>query len=58
MAFQYICRTISSKQFYLDLSQTGVTDLQLNELNNPSFVEPIEKLDEIAKTIAKLFKRK
>ena len=28
------------------------------DLNNPSLKEPIEKLDEIGKNIAKLFRRK
>jgi Kef-type K+ transport system membrane component KefB/nucleotide-binding universal stress UspA family protein len=38
--------------------QTGVMDLPEVNLKNPSFLEPIEKLDEIGKTIAKLFRRK
>ena len=37
--------------------QTGVTDERV-DLNNPSLVEPIEKIDEIGKTIARLFRRK
>ncbi|MBW8332551.1 MAG: cation:proton antiporter [Prolixibacteraceae bacterium] len=38
--------------------QTGVMDLPEVNLKNPSLLEPIEKLDEIGKTIAKLFRRK
>lgn len=38
--------------------QTDVMDLPEVDLKNPSLLEPIEKLDEIGKTIAKLFKRK
>lgn len=37
--------------------QTGTSGNEL-DLNNPSLVEPIEKIDEIGKTIARLFKRK
>lgn len=38
--------------------QVGVTDSSQIDLKNPSFIEPLEKLDEIGKTIAKIFKRK
>ncbi|MDP3915816.1 MAG: cation:proton antiporter [Bacteroidota bacterium] len=38
--------------------QTGVMDLPEVNLKNPSFLEPIEKLDEIGKTVAKLFRKK
>lgn len=38
--------------------QAGVTDNTQIDLKNPTFIEPLEKLDEIGKTIAKLFKRK
>ncbi len=38
--------------------QAGVGDTSLFDLKNPSILEPIEKLDEIGKTIAKIFKRK
>lgn len=38
--------------------QTDVMDLPEVNLKNPSLLEPIEKLDEIGKTIAKLFRRK
>jgi hypothetical protein len=37
--------------------QTGVTDESV-DLNNPSLIEPMEKIDEIGKTIARLFRRK
>ncbi|HEX2901510.1 MAG TPA: cation:proton antiporter, partial [Bacteroidia bacterium] len=33
--------------------QAGVTDSTLIDLKNPTFIEPLEKLDEIGKTIAK-----
>lgn len=38
--------------------QVGVGQMKKFDLNNPSMLEPIEKLDEIGKTIAKIFKRK
>ncbi|MEX0968589.1 MAG: cation:proton antiporter [Bacteroidia bacterium] len=38
--------------------QAGVTDTSQIDLINPTFIEPLEKLDEIGKTIAKIFKRK
>ncbi|EPR71890.1 Na+/H+ antiporter [Winogradskyella psychrotolerans RS-3] len=38
--------------------QAGVTDTSKIDLKNPTFIEPLEKLDEIGKTIAKLFRRK
>jgi Kef-type K+ transport system membrane component KefB len=38
--------------------QTGVNAYDEVDLNNPSLAEPIEKIDEIGKTIARLFKRK
>lgn len=38
--------------------QYGVTENEELDLNNPSLLEPIEKLDEIGKNILKLFKRK
>jgi Kef-type K+ transport system membrane component KefB len=38
--------------------QTGMTDDQPNLLRNPAVSEPLEKLDEIGKTIGRLFKRK
>jgi Kef-type K+ transport system membrane component KefB/nucleotide-binding universal stress UspA family protein len=38
--------------------QTGVTDTSQIDLKNPTFIEPLEKLDEIGKTIAKIFRRK
>lgn len=38
--------------------QAGVTDSTLIDLKNPTFIEPLEKLDEIGKTIAKIFRRK
>jgi hypothetical protein len=38
--------------------QSGRTYNENMELNNPSLLEPIEKLDELGKNIAGLFKRK
>lgn len=38
--------------------QIGVTDKTNVDLKNPAFLEPLEKLDDIGKTIANLFKRK
>lgn len=38
--------------------QAGVMDTSQLDLKNPTFVEPFETLDEIGKTIAKIFKRK
>ncbi|MFB9058146.1 cation:proton antiporter [Mariniflexile ostreae] len=38
--------------------QSGVMDAGQIDLKNPTFIEPLEKLDDIRKTIAELFKRK
>ena len=38
--------------------QQGVVDNEEIDLNNPSLIEPIEKLDEIGKNIMKLFRQK
>jgi Kef-type K+ transport system membrane component KefB len=38
--------------------QAGVAETSTIDLTNPSMIEPIERLDEIGKTIAKIFKRK
>jgi hypothetical protein len=38
--------------------QAGVSDTSQIDLKNPTFIEPLEKLDEIGKTIAKIFRRK
>jgi Kef-type K+ transport system membrane component KefB len=38
--------------------QQGVVDSEEIDLNNPSLIEPIEKIDEIGKNIIKLFRRK
>ena len=37
--------------------QDGVTEAPI-DLKNPTILEPIERLDEIGKTIAKIFRRK
>jgi hypothetical protein len=38
--------------------QAGVTEDSAIDLKNATFMEPLEKLDEIRKTVTKLFKRK
>jgi len=38
--------------------QIGVTDGEIMDMKNPSLLEPITKLDEIAKNIARIFRRK
>lgn len=38
--------------------QSGVSDSTEIDLKNPTFIEPLEKLDEIRKNIAKIFKQK
>lgn len=38
--------------------QAGVTDSSQIDLKNPTFIEPLEKLDEIRKTIGNIFRRK
>lgn len=38
--------------------QVGVADTSQIDLKNPTFIEPLEKLDEIGRTIAKIFRRK
>ena len=38
--------------------QAGVNDTETIDFNNPSLLEPIEKLDEFGKTIARLFRKK
>jgi Kef-type K+ transport system membrane component KefB/nucleotide-binding universal stress UspA family protein len=38
--------------------QSGVSDASQMDLTHATLIEPLEKLDEISKTIAKLFKRK
>ncbi len=37
--------------------QSGVTDSSIIDLKNPSILEPIEKLDEIGKTISAIFRK-
>jgi hypothetical protein len=39
-------------------TQIGVNIYSPNNLKNPSLVDSIEKLDDLGKTIANLFKRK
>ncbi|CAM4088822.1 cation:proton antiporter [Gillisia limnaea] len=38
--------------------QSGITNNSQIDFTNPTFIEPLEKFDEIAKTVAKIFKRK
>lgn len=54
----YLNRYFVSHNFILVYPiQSGVND-ELIDLNNPSLIEPIEKIDELGKNIARLFKRK
>ncbi|MBD0849560.1 cation:proton antiporter [Maribacter arenosus] len=55
----YLNKYFQSNSFILVYpKQIGITDNEIIDLNNPSLTEPIEKLDEIGKNIAKLFHRK
>ncbi len=38
--------------------QVGVTETSMMDISNPTILEPIEKLDEIGKTIGKIFRKK
>lgn len=38
--------------------QVGVGETSMMDISNPTILEPIEKLDEIGKTIAKIFRKK
>ena len=56
---------LSLNRYFQDFSfiliypmQIDVTDSTIIDFKNPSLLQPIEKLDEIGKTIAKIFKRK
>ncbi|HCE56272.1 MAG TPA: sodium:proton antiporter [Prolixibacteraceae bacterium] len=54
----YLNRYFVSNNFILIYPmQLGVNDESI-DLNNPSLIEPIEKIDELGKNIARLFKRK
>lgn len=56
---EYLNKYFRSNSFILVYPlQLGVIDNQTIDFNNPSLKEPLEKLDEIGKTIAKLFRRK
>ena len=56
---RYLNTYFKTKSFILIYPmQPGVTDYETADLNNPSLLEPIEKLDQVGKTIARLFKRK
>ena len=55
----YLNKYFQSNSFILVYpKQIGIIDNEAIDLNNPSLTEPIEKLDEIGKIIAKLFQRK
>lgn len=55
----YLNKYFQSNSFILVYPmQLGVVDNEEIDLNNPSMIEPIEKLDEIGKNILKLFRRK
>jgi hypothetical protein len=56
---EYLNTYFQSNSFILIYPrQIGVSDDETIDLNNPSLIEPIEKLDELGKNIAKLFRRK
>ncbi len=38
--------------------QYGISDYSLIDMNNPSLIEPMERLDVLGKNIARLFSRK
>jgi len=55
---EYINKYFQSNSFILIYPmQIGIKDNETIDLNNPSLAEPIEKLDELGKNIAKLFRR-
>jgi hypothetical protein len=55
----YLDKYFQSNSFILIYPiQIGVKDSEAIDLYNPSLTEPIEKLDEIGKNIAKLFRKK
>ncbi len=55
----YLNKYFQSNSFILIYPmQHGINDNDEIDLNNPSLIEPIEKLDEIGKNILKLFRRK
>ncbi len=55
---QYLNKYFNGNSFILIYPmQSGVTEESV-DLTNPSLVAPIEKIDEIGKTIARLFRRK
>ena len=54
----YLNRYFADRSFILIYPiQTGVADAAAIDFRNPSMLEPFEKLDEIGKTIASLFRR-
>ncbi len=56
---KYLNRYFNSNSFILVFPvQQDITGSHAYNLNNPSMLEPIEKLDEIGRTIGRLFKRK
>jgi Kef-type K+ transport system membrane component KefB len=55
----YMDKYFQSNSFiFIYPMQIGIKDDSIIDLNNPSMTEPIEKLDEIGKNIAKYLKRK
>lgn len=56
----YLKKYFISNSFILifPIQSAGISDLEGDNYINPSLVEPIEKLDEIGKTIARLFHKK
>lgn len=56
---EYLIKNFKSNSFILIYPmQIGIKDNDTIDLNNPSLTEPIEKLDELGRNIAKLFNRK
>jgi Kef-type K+ transport system membrane component KefB len=55
----YLSKYFQSNSFIIVYPmQLGISENGMIDFKNPSLLEPIEKVDEIGKTIAKLFKRK
>lgn len=54
----YLTKYFKANSFLLIYPiQASLSDHTLTDLKNPSLLEPLEKLDEISKNLAKLFKR-
>ena len=53
----YLNKYFSSNSFILVYPMQRKVNDDVFDLNNPSMVEPIEKLDELGKNILKLFRK-